>query len=742
MKNLNQILEQDCRIIEFASNKSVIEHPVSTKDNFLAVVKDGATVGNNTIALDARNFLKAVRHNSTDVLVLNATGWGESKALHKKTDLLSSYERITLFNIPWLLYFLAKGLARGRLRFNGIYYLKRKFGIAFYLGKRSASKPKPAVRHHLSPLIDISDFFRQLNDKGLGYCILRWFEQLPTVGDGEDIDMLVEDDDLPRVHSIIDRRPGIVPFDIYSKTGLPGADYQGLPYYVHSLATTALGGSVLHKDVFKVPAWKDYFCLLAYHAVFHKGAKSGLSSERYTLRTEENPEHDYLGHLQGIAAKAGLDVTDYTLEGLHAFLDSRGYSPPLDMQYKLSTKNHYLKAYVDELKNQSTLPDRFEGLVCFVAREKVVEAGLVQDLEELIQKIGFTIICTRPLEGHVKKLFAEQVRGGNWNKGPWPSSGGAPSVLIVAMDVYPVKPDPGDHEKHPGLSNKRIQEKSRVRDLLNEQFPHQSEWCNGVHSSDDEIQAMEYLLLAGLDEEEIYRQMQTYKEDFATKYPVIEELTRYSRRAKVELISYKGRKAVIKTFKARCEWFLDNEIRAYKEFSEFEEIPKLLEVGKNYIITEYVEGGRPLEGKVDIKTLKTCLGILRKIYDKGYSLLDFKPANFLTDSKRAIHLIDFEFLHRYASKPGFYQSYDLVGIPDTLRPLHVPERSLSKGEYQYDAFWGKSTGITYGELSRLDGLDVFLVSFLRRYKTIIEKVFRLARKSGIRGAKALNRYMP
>ena len=322
-------------------------------------------------------------------------------------------------------------------------------------------------------------------------------------------------------------------------------------------------------------------------------------------------------------------------------MEAQGYAPPLDTQYKLSMQNHYLKTHLEEFHNKSTLLNKFEGLVCFVAREKIVKAGLLEELEELIQKEGFTIICTKKLEGDFKNRFTKRVRGGNWNQGPWPSNGGDPSTLIVALDVYPVEPEHTDQRKHPGLTNKRIQDKNRIRDLLNNRFPNKTDWCNGVHSSDNEIQAMEYLLLAGLNEDDIFEEIQRYRETFKTKYPVIEVLSRYSRRAKIELISYKGEKAVIKTFKPRCEWFLANEIEAYKVFGNFEEIPQLLETGDNYIITKYIEGSKPLEGKVDIETLKICLNILRKVYDKGYSLLDFRPTNFLMDSKKKIYMIDF-----------------------------------------------------------------------------------------------------
>jgi len=742
LKNLNKILGKDYRVIEFASKKSFFVNQTLRRDKFLTIVKSQNIIGDNILSLSREKFLKAIRQNSTDVLVLNCAGWSELKALQNKVGAIFFFERITGFNIPFIFYFLLKGILRRRLKFNGIYYLKRGFIFTLYLGIKSTIAPKTIARHHLSPLVNLNDFFNQLNEENVSYCILRWFEDLPKVEVDEDIDILVEDDDLSKVYSIIDRKPGIIPFDIYSKNGLPGSDYQSLPYYVFSLAAKTLANAILYKNTFKVPTWENYFYLLAYHAVFHKGEDSGLISERYKLNINNNPDHNYLNHLKRILTETNLNIKDFTLEGLHTFLESKGYAPPLDTQYKLSLQNQYLKAHLEEYHNQSTLLNKFEGLVCFIAREKIVEAGLLEELKELIQKEGFTIICTKKLEGDFKEGFTEKVRGGNWNQGPWPSGGGTPSTLIVALDVYPVEPEHSDQKKHPGLTNKRIQEKNRIRDLLNEQFPDKSDWCNGVHSSDNEIQAMEYLLLAGLNEDDIFNEMQKYREIFETKYPVIEVLSRYSRRAKIELISYKGEKAVIKTFKPRCEWFLANEIEAYKEFGKFEEIPKLLQTGDNYIITEYIEGSKPLEGKVDIKTLKICLSILRKVYDKGYSLLDFRPTNFLMDNKNKIYMIDFEFLHKYKNKPGFYQCYDLVGIPDRFNPLYVPITNVPKGEYQYDVLWGKRTGIYYDDLLKLNDVSTYLKSISRRYKLKTQKLLSLIQKEGMRGIKAIHRFIP
>jgi len=742
LKNLNEILGEDYRVIEFSLKKSLIINQAVSRDKLLTIVKSQNTIGDTVLSLNKEKFIKAIRQNSTDVLVLNCAGWSELKALQNKIGTIFFFERITGFNIPFLIYFLLKGILRRRLKFKGIYYLKREPGFTLYLGIKSKLAPMAMARHHLSPLVNLNDFFNQLNEENVSYCILRWFEDLPKIEVDEDIDMLVEDNDLSKVYSIIDRQPGIIPFDIYSKSGITGSDYQSLPYYVYSLAMETLNNAILYKNTFKVPTWENYFYLLAYHAVFHKGENSGLISERYKLNINNNPDHNYLNHLKRILAETDLNIKDFTLEGLHNFLDETGYAPPLDTQYKLSLQNQYLKAHLEEYHNQSTLLNKFEGLVCFIAREKIVEAGLLEELKELIQKEGFTIICTKKLEGDFKEGFTEKVRGGNWNQGPWPSNGGAPSTLVVALDVYPVEPEHSDQRKHPGLTNKRIQEKNRIRDLLNDRFPDKSDWCNGVHSSDNEIQAIEYLLLAGLDTDDIFKEIQNYREIFETKYPVIKVLSRYSRRAKIELVSYKGKNAIIKTFKPRCEWFLANEIEAYKEFGNFEEIPKLLETGDNYIITQYIEGSKPLEGKIDIKTLKICLSILRKVYDKGYSLLDFGPTNFLMDNKKKIYMIDFEFLHKYDNKPPFIQCFDLVGFPDNFNQLRVPITIVPKGEYQYDVLWGKRTGIYYNDLLKLNDYSTYLKSIFRRYKLKFQKLILLTNELGMRGIKAIHKIIP
>jgi hypothetical protein len=63
--------------------------------------------------------------------------------------------------------------------------------------------PREATRRHLRAGISLEQFFDELNRRGVRYAVLRWFETLPDVDPGEDIDILVADEDLPELRSLL-----------------------------------------------------------------------------------------------------------------------------------------------------------------------------------------------------------------------------------------------------------------------------------------------------------------------------------------------------------------------------------------------------------------------------------------------------------------------------------------------------------------------------------------------------------
>ena len=93
-------------------------------------------------------------------------------------------------------------------------------------------KPRPhnGVRRFIPHGPGIAGVLQRLDSDGVRHAVLRWFEDLPELPAGEDIDLLVDDASLQRVRAILDEGPGIQPVDLYSVTGLPGADFRSMPY--------------------------------------------------------------------------------------------------------------------------------------------------------------------------------------------------------------------------------------------------------------------------------------------------------------------------------------------------------------------------------------------------------------------------------------------------------------------------------------------------------------------------------
>ena len=93
---------------------------------------------------------------------------------------------------------------------------------------------------------------------------------------GEDLDLLVDDSSLEEVRTMLDEGPGIQPIDLYSVTGLPGADFRSMPYFPPYLAEELLDRAIVHRGLCSVPAPREHFLSLAYHALYHKGLRRGF----------------------------------------------------------------------------------------------------------------------------------------------------------------------------------------------------------------------------------------------------------------------------------------------------------------------------------------------------------------------------------------------------------------------------------------------------------------------------------
>ncbi|MEX1993082.1 MAG: hypothetical protein WD929_00355 [Steroidobacteraceae bacterium] len=368
---------------------------------------------------------------------------------------------------------------------------------------RGLINPQSRARRQLRLGLDWDDFFAALAGRGIRYAVLRWFESLPAVAPGEDVDLLIADEDIGRIGDLCGRwRSGRV-CDVYSVTGLPGSDFRKMAYYPPRCAQQILERAVRLHDRFRVPCLEDHFLSLAYHAVYHKGYASGLPGVTAAGATGHKvPDHDYRVELAALASALGIDVA-IDLESLDAYLAGRGWRPPYDMLSRLAFHNRWI--FDRFLKDGPAIVAEHRGLALFLIRERAEQLGYSARVVEQLKSEGFHILDSPVLPPDARERAIRQLRGGNWGRGKWPRSGGPPVQAIIAWDPEPLAVQPRIRRDYPLLSNGRIlRAKESLRDWVLAQGG-RGERFNALHSSDNDLQAWEYLEVLFPEQLDSYR---------------------------------------------------------------------------------------------------------------------------------------------------------------------------------------------------------------------------------------------
>lgn len=427
----------------------------------------------------------AVRQNNADVLIL---GGGHAARFRSFRDIRhAKFVACPLRNGPvllWTLLFWCGQFLLGRLAWPQLVRLGQTRLLSFRVRR---PRPYAATRRFIPHWLGVEGFFHGLRSGNVRHAVLRWFENLPYIAPGEDLDLLIDDASLDGVRKLLDSGPGLQALDLYSVCGAPGADYRKLPYYAPYLAEQLLSRAVTHRDLCSVPSPRDHFLSLAYHAVYHKGFASGLAADGNSGPKSKRPEHDYTRILADMAQRLALDVP-ITIADLDAWLDAQLWRPPHDMLVRLARKNRALRPLVNERDAEGA----DSGLAVFLLRREALARGGVKRAVKLIADQGFEIVETITFAPERVEEIAHSLRGGNWGPGPWPKSGGEPVAAIVTHDAAPIRPSRRERHKYPFLANARLLKKDAIRDAFNANRP-PHEHCNVIHSSDNAREAHDYL---------------------------------------------------------------------------------------------------------------------------------------------------------------------------------------------------------------------------------------------------------
>jgi len=560
------------------------------------------------------------------------------------------------------------------------------------------------ARRYLSPDFTLPEFFEALNERGVSYAVLRWFEDLPHVAPGEDVDILVADEDLAFVNTLLLSRPlrwGTQKFDVYTVGGLPGTDFAGVPYYAPRFARALLADAVLHKALYRVPSPEHHFQSLAYHAVYHKGLASGLQDGTNPSEVPQPSDHDYAAVLAELGRRLGESVSP-TLDALDGYLAEHGLRPPLDTLERLEPRNPWIREHF--LSKQSAVEPVWQGLAVFVLRD--LAAGAVDvALGELDQQ-GFEVLDVLQLDAEQREAASHRLRGGNWERGPWPVSGGAPHSYVVAYDVAArVRPDDGT------LTNQRIPEAKAAVRLAILRGVAADERFNPVHSSDNPAQALDYLeALGDLEVEARLRaRAAALVEACAFPFPVVQHLDSYARRARAAIVKHPEHGTVVcKVFRPGAARFLEREVRGRLELADLPQVPALLDRGEGWMITPFYGDDRShvqrqlaVQSEVQLRpqAARELAGFARALHERGHFLLDLSSQNLVSDPAEGLKVLDLEFLQEYAEpRPGLRGSFTFRGVPEGADRYDVPMPTVLSARGEASMFQPAVTGLRIEDL--------------------------------------------
>lgn len=211
------------------------------------------------------------------------------------------------------------------------------------------SRAREGVKQYILPDIPLELFFRRLDDEGIQVVVLRWFEDLPYVALGHDLDILISDGAIDRVQALMSGWPEGQRVDCYSETGLRGTGYlppsaDNVPAFPPAIAATILETARRQDGGWWVPAPREHALALAYHAVYLKGYASGLPPDARTPPRAVG-SHDYAAVLTDLTMQIGIPlVLPVTMTSLDQMLAREGWRPPPDHLLKLAARNPWISS--------------------------------------------------------------------------------------------------------------------------------------------------------------------------------------------------------------------------------------------------------------------------------------------------------------------------------------------------------------------------------------------------------------
>ena len=363
--------------------------------------------------------------------------------------------------------------------------------------RRAHKRQRPHIK-----IGNLADFFRQINEAGVEYVVLRWFDSLPLaqadekkyVLQGGDVDLMADAGGLLEICRAVSNHPGKIKLDLHSNRLVLGTDINRFTYYPPVLCKELLDTRVLSPEGYYRPDDRHYLYSLAYHFCYHKGLASGLPSgfDDLPRQNKESDRHDPEGTLRHLASVVGETLPEpFDMFQLHLWLKQRGWNMPLDLLLRWPEPHPLLKNlyHYEAQRLRQDLGGR-QNLCVYLLREDAIQANATEAiLEEL--RTRYRILDIVSFTPEQQNRVIRRTRGGNWTKRKQLRLF-LPEMAIVCQALVPFTPvdDEGVQQHDVKIINPDIQFKHELRRKLIAKFPDADEF---VHGSDNDVESMEYI---------------------------------------------------------------------------------------------------------------------------------------------------------------------------------------------------------------------------------------------------------
>lgn len=343
----------------------------------------------------------------------------------------------------------------------------------------------PGLMYKLKQNYSVEHFFEKISTS-VNYCVFRSYRELPESIPSWDIDILIDKNGL----KVVEQLDCVIPNNNYSGLGLefyvaPSISGDSLlDIYPDYLTIPALKSRIAYKGKLYIP--DDFYALLllVHSCLFIK------SSEKTKINLDRDPleSSKYIRELDLLKASLGIDFKN-TAEDMYEFLRKQFFAPPLDWARHVEQKRTGVGEDTfwlpDLLKVDSRFPDK--ELVVVILREKVLRNHDTNKvIDYFVKEINLTFNSISYFDSEMISCSKRCMRSGNWVVGDGENSG-SPAALVSFIDDAPNrKLNATERRIYPYRGNRVYLYKNELRKLLT---------YNGIHSPDDEREALEYMTI-------------------------------------------------------------------------------------------------------------------------------------------------------------------------------------------------------------------------------------------------------